>query len=894
MASSHESAPRPDQPSEADALRDARPAAASAGSEAETRAGNSDSASGEHPATLTSSGISTITAGDAAEHVGAAIGRYRLLQQLGEGGFGSVFLAEQREPVARKVALKIIKLGMDTRAVIARFEAERQALALMDHPSIAKVFDAGATETGRPYFVMELVRGEPITDYCDKNNLSVRDRLGLFAQVCQAVQHAHTKGVIHRDIKPSNVLVSAQDSRPVAKVIDFGIAKATSSKLTEKTYFTEHRQLIGTPQYMSPEQAEGSLDIDTRTDVYSLGVLLYELLTGTTPFDARSLRSAAYGEIQRIIREVEPPKPSTRLSERARTRSGGPQTDTRKFGSHVRGELDWIVMKALEKDRSRRYETANGLAADVLRYLSGEAVVAAPPSRTYLVRKFIGRHRGAVTAAALVVAALVLGIVGTSVGLARAELQRKRAIAAQAAEAAQRALAETRLQESEATVKFLDDMLGAADPNVQGKDVTVRSVLDRAASSLAAEFKDRPLVAARLHGTIGSTYLNLGDYDAAEAHLREALSTWTRELGREHPDTCRAVAALGGVLVKKARFAEAEQLLTQALAEHERLFGRRHEITALTLDALTQCYLLMERRREALGLARELLEIRTDTLGREHTDTVSAMNTLALLYADLGRFDDAEKVLEEALQIQVRLTGPEHPAALGIRANLAWMLYSVAMAGMKQTDPEGYQRRLSRARVLNEETLAARTRILGEEHPGTLDVMNNLGTVYKALGMFDDADRLALKDIEISSRRLGEKHPDTIASIANMGSYLRARGRFEDAIVYLDRALKNAREALPADAQGLAFILGWYGSCLGALHRYAEGEPMLLEARAIIDRTLGEDHPIAGSMAHDLADLYRDWDKAEPGKGYDAKSQQWRATSQPASTSTRPAATTRS
>ena len=302
------------------------------------------------------------------ESAGTSIGPYKLLQLIGEGGFGSVFMAEQLRPVARKVAIKVIKLGMDTRAVIARFEAERQALAMMEHPNIAKVLDAGATEAGRPYFVMELVKGDPIVEYCDKSNLSIEDRLELFAQVCTAVQHAHTKGIIHRDIKPSNVLVSTQDGRPHAKVIDFGIAKATASKLTEKTLFTEHRQLIGTPEYKSPEQAEGSLDIDTRTDVYSLGVLLYELLTGTTPFSSRELRSAAYAEIQRIIREVEPPKPSTRLSSNVETIAdvaARRHVEPKRLGAIVRGELDWIVMKALEKDRSRRYETANGLAMDV-------------------------------------------------------------------------------------------------------------------------------------------------------------------------------------------------------------------------------------------------------------------------------------------------------------------------------------------------------------------------------------------------------------------------------------------------------------------------------------------------------------------------------------------------
>jgi WD40 repeat protein len=357
------------------------------------------------------------------EGSGSRIGNYKLLQLIGEGGFGSVFMAEQRQPVHRKVALKIIKLGMDTRQVIARFEAERQALAIMDHPNIARVLDAGATEGGRPYFVMELVKGDPITKYCDDNHLSISERLELFIQVCHAVQHAHQKGIIHRDLKPNNILVSTQDGRPFAKVIDFGIAKATASRLTEKTLFTEHRALVGTPEYMSPEQASGSLDIDTRTDVYSLGVLLYELLTGSTPFDAQSLRRVAYEEIERVIRETDPPKPSTRISASIQTIqsvAAHRRTEPKKLGTIVRGELDWIVMKALEKDRARRYESASGLADDVGRYNSGGAVVAAPPSAVYRVRKFARRYRTAIATSGAVAAVLVGGIIASWIEAARA------------------------------------------------------------------------------------------------------------------------------------------------------------------------------------------------------------------------------------------------------------------------------------------------------------------------------------------------------------------------------------------------------------------------------------------------------------------------------------------
>ncbi|MCK4414783.1 MAG: serine/threonine protein kinase [Candidatus Eisenbacteria sp.] len=366
---------------------------------------------------------------------GTKIGRYKLLQLIGEGGFGSVYMAEQDQPVRRRVALKIIKLGMDTKQVIARFEAERQALAMMEHPNIARVFDAGATKTGRPYFVMELVKGIPITKYCDTNRLSTRERLGLFMRVCGAVQHAHQRGIIHRDIKPSNVMVTLHDGEPVPKVIDFGISKATHQRLTEKTLFTQYGQFIGTPAYMSPEQAEMSgLDVDTRSDIYSLGVLLYELLTGTTPFDVEALRQAGYGEVQRIIREEEPPKPSTRLST-----LGGSLTDVAKHRRTdpggltrlVRGDLDWMVMKALEKDRTRRYASASGFADDINRHLQDEPVLASPPSVAYRARKFVKRNRVAVAAGSLVAAAVVLGLVVSTIGFVQANRERDRAMEAE-------------------------------------------------------------------------------------------------------------------------------------------------------------------------------------------------------------------------------------------------------------------------------------------------------------------------------------------------------------------------------------------------------------------------------------------------------------------------------
>ena len=543
------------------------------------------------------------------EAVGSYLGPYKLLQRLGEGGMGTVWVAEQQEPVKRRVAVKVIKPGQDSAQVLHRFDAERQALALMDHSNIAKVLDADATKNGRPYFVMELVPGVNVTRYCDELHLPIRERLALFIPVCQAIQHAHQKGIIHRDIKPSNVLVCIQDGRPVPKVIDFGVAKALHQRLTEDSMYTEVGAVIGTLEYMSPEQAEMSpLGVDTRADVYALGVLLYELLTGTTPLDKKRLRSAAYSEMVRLIREEEPPKPSTRLTDSKESLANVAamrRTEPARLTKEVRGELDWIVMKVLEKDRTRRYEGASSLARDVERYLSDEPVEACPPSASYRLRKFVRRNKGAVLAAAGMVLLLVCGIIGTTWGLIRAERARMQALAAQQAEAEQRQLAEMNEQKARAaadaertakdnaqareaeTAAVLDfvqqKVFAAARPKGQegglGTDVTLRQAVKTALPFVEKSFTNQPLVEARLRSTLANSFWYLGEAKIAVEQFQAARAICSKHLGDNHPDTLGCMAGLANAYETLGRHYDALKLREEALARRKVALGPDHPQT---------------------------------------------------------------------------------------------------------------------------------------------------------------------------------------------------------------------------------------------------------------------------------------------------------------------------
>src|SRR6266478_4571539 len=511
----------------------------------------------------------------AGEKPGDRIGHYKLLQQIGEGGCGVVYMAEQEAPVRRRVALKIIKPGMDTKSVMARFEAERQALALMDHPDIAKVFDAGATESGRPYFVMELVRGLKITDYCDLKSLTTEARLDFFVQVCRAVQHAHQKGIIHRDIKPSNILViTTEEGSALPVVIDFGIAKATTNqRLTDRTLFTAFEMLIGTPAYMSPEQADLSgVEVDTRTDIYSLGVLLYELLTGSPPFDGGALMKAGLDEIRRVIRERDPDRPSMRLrtmtaadlTTTAQRRQSAPPALIRS----VRGDLDWIVMKALEKDRTRRYETANGLALDVQRYLANEPISARPPSKLYKLQKAVLRNKLLFIGMGVIALLLVMSLIVVSALLARERRSRREVEAA-------KAKTEAASLRSQQVTKFLEDMLNGVGPSVAlGQDTTIlRTVLDQTAERVGKEMTNQPAIEAELRNLIGTLYHRIGNYHQADEMHRPALAVRRKLFGPESPEAAASLNELGLDLLAEGRLYQAEAADGEALAIRRRLFG---------------------------------------------------------------------------------------------------------------------------------------------------------------------------------------------------------------------------------------------------------------------------------------------------------------------------------
>ena len=735
------------------------------------------------------------------ETSGTEIGKYKLLEAIGEGGFGVVWMAEQHEPVRRRVALKIIKLGMDTNQVIARFEAERQALAMMDHPNIAKVLDAGATTTGRPYFVMEYIRGVPLLRYCDAEQLNTKARIELFIGVCNAIQHAHQKGIIHRDIKPSNVLVTLHDGVPIPKVIDFGIAKATNQQLTEKTLFTQHRQMVGTPAYMSPEQAEMSgLDIDTRSDIYSLGVLLYELLTGTTPFDPSELVSRGFVEMVRTIREMEPDRPSTRLytlGQSATSTVNRCHPDRRALGSELQGDLDWIVMRCLEKDRSRRYDTANALAMDLKRHLADEPVTAGPPTARYRLGKFIKRNRAAVVAGSVMIALLLMAAVGTSAGLVWALSEKTRADQnADLAQANEKAASAQAARAGEVK-RLITEMLSHVNPlKARGADITLlRGILDDTAKRLADGEVTDELIAAELHHIIGVVYRDLGLWSIAEMHIPKAIEIRTRLLGPDDPATLQSAHELLDLYGYEGRMKLMEPLAIDTLERRTRVLGPEHPDTLNSMGDLAAVCGGLKRYEEAEPIVVKVLEIRTRVLGSEHRDTLQSQSHLSLVHFYLGRIAqsegrleeskallaDAERLMVQSVETRRRVLGENDPDLLPSLGNLAGLYES--------------QGRFEESLPIRRELVDACRRVLGEQHPYTVGVMSRMAILYALLRRFDDACSQAEVNLQVERDEKGVRRPQTWGAMVALSRAYDRAGRHDQALALCHELL----DVLPAD-----------------------------------------------------------------------------------------------
>jgi eukaryotic-like serine/threonine-protein kinase len=783
--------------------------------------------------------VTTLDSPAASEAPGAVVaGRYKLLESIGEGGMGEVWVADQLEPIRRRVAIKLIKAGMDSRAVLARFEAERQALAMMDHPNIARVLDAGTTADGRPYFVMELVKGVPITKFCDERKLSTRERLKLFVPVCQAIQHAHQKGLIHRDVKPSNVLVELYDDRAVPKVIDFGVAKAVGQKLTEKTLYTGFGALVGTPAYMAPEQATfNALDVDTRADVYSLGVLLYELLSGSPPFEPERLKKAALDEVLRVVREEEPPRPSHRLStSRAKaTIAAVRQSDPEKLTRLVRGELDWIVMKALEKDRARRYETANGLAKDVERYLNDEAVEACPPTLGYRLRKAFRKHRTAAATAAAFAAVLLAGAaVATrqAVRATRAEADARAAEREATADRDRARDAEVKAMRERANTQASLDFLGreilarASPWQVTDRDRELRTLLDRAAAGLESATEQPPLVRASIRHMVGELYIDLGELHKARRHLEQALDVQRRELGEDDPRTLAAMYQLARCLFWGTRYGEAAVVFDRVLERRRRVLGAEDPDTLATLLYAGGCH--AAQGRHAAGEA--LLARASEALARAHPGRHREINGaslfLGLSLAARGELDRAEAQLTATLELARRVLGEDPRTASVMRALArAYVLRGEA----------------ARAIPLAEEAVGLYRALMGDQHPFTLTAIRVLAGAYHAGGRYSEAAPL-LAEAQAGYRRIAEGDGPREATVLGLlGENLLARGKYPEAESTLRECLGVwDRQAPPGGelhlalsprgaAREYAFTQCLLGASLLGQKRYPEAERWLLQ-----------------------------------------------------------------
>jgi len=730
-----------------------------------------------------------------------SIGPYRLIRQLGEGGMGQVWLAEQSAPVKRQVALKIIKGGRYDESALLRFNVERQTLAIMDHPAIAKVFDAGSTAEGQPYFVMEYVPGRPITDYCDEKRLSVQERLALFIRVCDGVQHAHQKAIMHRDLKPSNILVVEVDGKPMPRIIDFGIAKAISQQAEDETMVTRAGGMVGTLGYMSPEQADPTvLDVDTRTDVYSLGVVLYELLTGVLPFDASQWRTKPFHVMLRRLHEEDPPSPSIRLSGdfTSTTTAQCRNTDPRQLESLLRGDLDWITLRALEKDRARRYASPSELGADVGRYLRNEPVVARPASTAYRTKKYVQRHKFGVAAATAMALLLIAFAVMQTIQLRRITRERDRA---------------------DRVTAFMTGMFKVSNPSeARGNDIRAREILDKSSKEIDTGLAHDPELQAQMMNVMGTVYQGLGLTSKAEPLLRRAVEIRQRILGPRNPDTLQSQNDLALAVLAESHYPEAERLSRETMETRRQVLGIEHHDTVDSMVQLARILGFESRYDEAEKLNREALEIARRKWPQDRL-TATALSLLADTLTHEQKYPEAEKAVREALETDRRTLGSDHPSVLRDMFNLASILLD--------------EQRYADAEAMYKELIESARRVLGPQHPGTLAAMGNLATLLEKEKRFADAEKLNRQVLAAQRQTLGPEHASTLLTMTNLGSdliaeknYSEAEKVLRDALAGLRRVLGPAHEFTASAAQNLARVLALEGKrdeAFVPLRAYAEG-----------------------------------------------------------------------
>jgi serine/threonine protein kinase len=764
----------------------------------------------------------------AVQKLGTWVGQYKLVGFLGEGGMAYVYLAEQEYPIQRKVALKLIKPGMDSTHAVARFEVERQTLALLDHLNIAHIYDAGTTDSGQPYFAMEYVEGLAITEHCDRHQLTIDERLKLFLQICHAVHYAHQKGIIHRDIKPSNILVSYQDGQAIPKIIDFGVAKAINQPLTERTLFTEQGQLFGTPEYMSPEQADmASEDIDTRSDIYSLGVLLYVLLTGVLPFDSQTLRKGGVEHIRQVIRKTDPKTPSARLSslgEKVKQVAQSRRIEVATLAKRLHKELEWIPLKAMHKQRSDRYRSASELADDIENYLEGKPLIAGPPGTVYQLKKLIRRHQALVAGIAAVLLVLILGIVASMVFAIKANNARN---------------------EAQAVSHFLrSSVLASLDPfKVGGKEISIRSVWDAASENLQGKFKNIPLAEAEIHDTLGNGYWSLGLYKQAELHLKRSWDIQQAQRGLEHLAALASAHQLGWVYFAQCRYSEAEKFLTHASQSRRRLLGKEHRDTIYSTAALACVYTMQGRFQKAEELLKKTLEITRRVWGEEDPYVPAIMNALALNFRVQGRYADSEELARQGLGIARHVLDENDWFTLLLKHNIARVCVHLG--------------HYDEAEHLLLQVLRGRQQVWGLEHPDTLETMNTLGRLYRVQGRYEEAESHLDQALKHLLQVLGDAHIITAECMYERGSLYLSQGQYDKAEPLLNKVLKIMEHILGEENWASPKATNALAKLYTAQGRYDQARTLLLNALDVGRRVLGEEHPDTLTSMNDLAVLYR-------------------------------------